>query len=515
MRKEWLYKLLRKRFVIIILLIVQLWFFFWLLNRSLNGTDPIIWEGLFSLISIGVAFYVAVKRGKEAYKISWILQILIFPIYGGLFYLLFNRQTRTKRFNRKIETVIAHQQSYLLDKSKNVEEAQKMNPEYAPLIYYLHENQHFPVYSNTECSYYKIGEDYFEGILEAIKKAEHYIFLEFFIVQEGVMWNSILEILEEKANQGVDVRVMYDDIGCFLTLPKDYDKRLEEKGIKCKIYNPFHPILTTTQNNRDHRKIVAVDGTTAFTGGINIADEYINAYEKHGHWKDTGVKLEGEGAWGLTLIFLQLWCAMADILEDQEIENLLPEFSAAEPDPADGFVQPYADSPIDDEHVGENVYIQMIQQAKKYVYINTPYLILDDNLQTALDLAAKSGIEIKIITPEIWDKRLVHLTTQSYYRELMAAGVHIYEYKAGFNHAKSVLVDDQLAFIGTTNLDYRSLYLHFECGVCLYRNKELIKMKEDFLETLEKSREITLAESKRTFWVRLGQDVLRIFAPLM
>jgi cardiolipin synthase len=329
------------------------------------------------------------------------------------------------------------------------------------------------------------------------------------------MWDAIKEVMKEKAAQGVDVRVMYDDIGSFVRVDKDTPQELAEAGIQCRLYNPFHPIITSAQNNRDHRKVLSIDGKVAFTGGINIADEYINEIDRFGHWKDTGIKMEGPGAWGQTLIFLQLWQSMDKQLTDESIATLIPTFNQTSIDTSKGFVQPYADSPTDLQNVGEHVFMKMIHEAKRSVHIFTPYLILDENLETALILAAQSGLDVKIVTPENPDKYLVHVTTRSYYLELLEAGVKIYEYTDGFMHAKSVIVDDDAAVIGTINFDYRSLYLHFENAVALYGSPVIEDMKKDFEQTITRSTQIHLEDVNKTFLVRLTKSILRLFAPLM
>jgi cardiolipin synthase len=378
----------------------------------------------------------------------------------------------------------------------------------------LQEYAGFPVYANTAQEYFGSGEDFFKKVLEELGKAERYIFLEFFILEEGIMLNSIMSVLERKAAEGLDVRIIYDDLGCFLTLPSDFKDASEQKGIKCFVFNPFRPIISSLQNNRDHRKIIAIDGKVAFTGGMNLADEYMNAVEKFGHWKDAAIMIKGEGAWPMALIFLQMWNLQAKKRDDYK--SFFPDFGSNESGANNcGFVQPYADSPIDDENVGEHVYIQIINQAKKYLYINTPYLIIDDNLLSALTVAAKSGVDVRIITPHRWDKWIVAITSRSYYRRLIQAGVKVYEYTSGFNHGKTFVCDDHIATVGTTNLDYRSLYLHFECGVVIYGSDTVLKVKEDFLRTLPKSHEMTLEECAKNRLSQIIPDALRLFAPLM
>ena len=369
------------------------------------------------------------------------------------------------------------------------------------------------MYDQTRTAYYSPGEAFFEALIPDLESAEHYIFLEFFIVQEGKMWDTILDILIRKAREGVTVRLIYDDMGCFLTLPKDYKKQLAQHGIECIVFNPFRPLMSVVQNKRDHRKIASIDGKVAYTGGINLADEYINAYKKHGHWKDSALRVEGKAAWSLTLIFLEMWALCRGKQED--FEAFYPWKYAPCEIRTDGFVQPYADSPMDLDNVGEHVYLQIINSAKDYVYITTPYLIIDDSMLSALILAAKSGVDVRIITPRIWDKRLVHMTTRSYYRELTRAGVKVYEYTNGFMHAKTFVSDDNIATVGTTNLDFRSLYLHFECGVMLMESSTVHSVKDDFVKTLDSCQLITQEDCKAGVLVRLFQDILRLFAPLL
>jgi len=382
-----------------------------------------------------------------------------------------------------------------------------------PQARYLQNFAGFPVYRHTQTSYFDSGESFFKQALEEMEKAEKYIFLEFFVLRHGKMLDPILALLERKARAGLDIRIIYDDLGCFMSLPPNFNREMEKKGIKCMVFNPFKPILSSLQNNRDHRKIISIDGKTAFTGGINLADEYINARERFGHWKDAAIMIHGEAAWSLTLIFLHMW--NLGRIQPDDAASFYPWKEEACPVKSDGYVQPYADSPIDEENVGEHVYIQIINNAKGYVYINTPYLVVDDNLVSALTLSAKSGVDVRIITPHRWDKWIVSVVSRSYYRQLILAGVKVYEYSAGFNHSKTFVSDDRVATVGTTNLDFRSLYLHFECGVWMYKTKSVDKVKEDFLNTLPVCHEITTKECSRNAAQRIFQDVLRLFAPLM
>ena len=384
---------------------------------------------------------------------------------------------------------------------------------------YLEKVAHYPVYRNTRTKYYPDGESLFIDMLDALQKAKHFIFMEYFIIDNGEMWGTVLDILEQKASEGLDVRMIYDDVGCVNTLPARFYKQLQERGIKCQVFNPFRPFISIVLNNRDHRKIMVVDGHTGFTGGINLADEYINKKMRFGHWKDTGVRICGEAVWNFTIMFLQMWCSITGDIRDLErgsAKAFAPRRYWEGPMEDDGYVQPYGDSPLDEETVGENVYLQMIAHAKRYVYIFTPYLIVDNEIMTALCLAAKSGLDVRIVTPGIPDKRMVFLLTRSYYAQLLDAGVRIYEYNPGFIHAKSFVCDDEVAAVGTINLDYRSLYLHFECSVWMFGSQAVMEVKQDVLDTLEVSTEITVSDVKS--WklpVRMLQSVLRLLAPML
>ena len=384
---------------------------------------------------------------------------------------------------------------------------------------YLSKVAHYPVYRNTETKYYPDGESLFIDMVDALKEAKHFIFMEYFIIDNGEMWGTVLDILEQKASEGLDVRMIYDDVGCVNTLPARFYKQLQERGIKCQVFNPFRPFISIVLNNRDHRKIMVVDGHTGFTGGINLADEYINKKMRFGHWKDTGVRICGEAVWNFTIMFLQMWCSITGETRDLQGDSakaFSPNRYWDGPPGDDGYVQPYGDSPLDEETVGENVYLQMIANARRYIYIFTPYLIIDNEMMTALCLAAKSGLDVRIVTPGIPDKRFVFLLTRSYYAQLLDAGVRIFEYNPGFIHAKCFVCDDEVAAVGTINLDYRSLYLHFECSVWMYKSRAVMEVKEDVLETLDVSTEMTVSEVKG--WklpVRMLQSLLRLLAPML
>lgn len=507
-KRPWYRKLFLRRALVILAMMLQVWLMVDIL-LDLSRYSPLI-STIHSLSSFAVAIYIASRRNKSAFKTSWIVLVLVFPLFGGILYLLFNFQSASRRFRRQIEATQAEFASAYLCSGNRMDQCVDRFPKYTNLIRYLQSAAGFPVYDHTETSYLTPGERMLEALLPELEKAQRYIFIETFILEEGIMWDSILEVLKRKAAQGVLVRIIYDDMGCFLTLPSDYAKTLEEYGIEAAVFNPFQPFLTVKQNNRDHRKIAVIDGKVAFTGGINLADEYINAVEKYGHWRDSAIMLKGDAAWSFALIFLQMWFLVTK--QQEEISQYRPRTASGI---RDGFVQPYADSPTDDDNVGEHVYLQIINNAKAYLYINTPYLIVDDSMISALCLAARSGVDVRILTPHRWDKRIVHFTTRSYYRELLQSGVKIYEYTIGFNHAKTFVSDDLVATVGTTNLDFRSLYHHFECGTVLYGSRAVMEVKEDFLNTLPICHEITLEELRSSVFMRILQDVLRLFAPLM
>lgn len=512
MKQKWLKKLFRRRIFVILLIALQIAVILYLV---VSGTRTSVYVSMgLNVLSLLAALHAINWKGKAAYKLIWVFLILLFPVFGGLFYLLFRVQSSPRKFQKKLSVIVKKSQPLFLLPGDEYEEACKAVPDCVPQIDYLQKFAGFPVYQNTKTKYLSPGEEKFKCLLEKLRDAKRYIFLEYFIIHEGIMWNSILKILKEKVKEGVEVRVMYDDMGCFLLLPNDYPRQLRSCGIQCTVFNSFRPRLSSLQNNRDHRKIAVIDGTVAFTGGINLADEYINACEKYGHWKDASIMVEGKAAWSFTLIFLQMWEICNNTKEDYR-----KYYTCGSPNALvkanDGFVQPYADSPTDRENVGEHVYLQMINNAKRYVYISTPYLIIDDSMLSALTLAAKSGVDVRIVTPHQPDKWFVHMTTRSYYRELIDAGVKIYEYSQGFIHSKTFVSDDKSATVGTTNMDFRSLYLHFECGVRLYGSKAVKEVYEDFIATLDECQQITMADCRGHFLIKCLQNIFRLFAPLM
>ena len=461
-----------------------------------------------------VALYIINQWINPAYKIAWTFVIMIFPLGGLCIYAVFGRSVLTKKVREGMQRVHREMREFIPRDRELEEELEQVDKSAANQSRYMADWSDFPVYSNTSTRYYRCGEEMFPDMLRDLKKAEHFIFLEYFIIADGVMFDAILEVLKQKVQEGVDVRLIYDDFGCVTTLPHNFFLKMRELGIKCVVFNPLKPVMSVVMNNRDHRKIFVVDGTVGYTGGLNLADEYINERERFGYWKDTGLRLEGEAVWSFTMMFLETWNYL-----NRSSENYVayrPQVYQKQPFRADGYVQPYGDSPLDKEKVGENVYMNIIGHAKEYVYIFTPYLILDNEMLTYLRNAAKSGVDVRIVTPEIPDKKIVFMMSQSYYARLLECGIRIYQYTPGFIHAKSFVCDDRIATVGSINMDYRSLYLHFECGVWMYESSAVMEVKKDALETFARSREITMEFCKKQSWIRrLVLSVLRLIAPLV
>ena len=472
--------------------------------------------GGFTLLSAFVILYVVNKDENPSFKLAWIIPITVIPVFGTLLYLFLELQWEGKIINRRLRENISDTQPYLKQNPRYMEQLAKISRSNANLAAYIENSGSYPVYGNTNVKYYPVGEEMFEDMKKELEKAKRFIFMEYFIVERGEMWDSILEILERKVQEGVEVRFMYDGMCCLVLLPYSYPRELRAKGLKAKMFAPIRPALSTYQNNRDHRKILVIDGHTAFTGGINLADEYINRKVRFGHWKDTGIMVKGDAVTSFTMMFLQMWNITEKEPEDYGRYLRDPEFFYPPELSMEGFVIPYGDSPLDQETVGELVYLDIINTARNYVHIMTPYLILNYELVQALQFAAKRGVETIIIMPHIPDKEYAFLLAKAHYEELIRAGAQIYEYTPGFVHAKVFTSDDEKAVVGTINMDYRSLYLHFECAAYIYRNEVIKDVERDFKETLTKSQVITLEECRHYPWYKkFAGRVLRLFAPLM
>lgn len=506
---RWLKRILRQRTIVILLILFQFAFVGYSIftNSRVFGIVGYI----AGFISLCVALYIIVSGDKPAYKISLTFLILLFPLFGGPFYLLYKGNLVWHRLYKRSKLIRRTTSDNFKLLGSVADEASSNMPEFSTQIGYMDSYMDFCVHKNTDMEYYPSGEAWFASLCEELKKAERYIFLEFFIVHSGKMWDEIEKILAERAANGVDVRLIYDDMGSLKGFTEKKIDTLEKKGIKVSVFNLFVPFISSVQNNRDHRKIVVIDGKVAFTGGANIGDEYINELERFGYWKDNAVRFKGDGAWSFAVMFLQMWSLCENI--DEDYQKYLP--SNREEAVEDGYVIPYCDSPIEKERLSEQVYKEIINGAREYLYITTPYLIVDDDMVHAITLAAKSGVDVRIITPYKYDKFLVHFTTRSCYKTFIDAGVKIYEFTPGFIHAKTFISDDKRLTVGTVNLDFRSMYLHFECGALVYKNHIVNDAKVDFLKTLEDCHEITPEDCKRNIFVRFMRVVMRIFAPVM
>lgn len=471
---------------------------------------------ILAFVALVVLLYILNARQNASFKLTWIMLILFAPFFGVIFYLFTRVQPGTRFIARRIEEELERQEPYLAQDENVFDRLEQESPAAAGLSRYICESGWYPTYDNTQVEYFPSGQDKFREMVRQLEMAKEFIFMEYFIVDKGFMWDTILEILVRKAKEGVEVRFMYDGTCSLSLLPPNYPQKLREMGLQCKVFAPIIPFLSTHQNNRDHRKVLVIDGRTAFTGGINLADEYINEIERFGYWKDTAVMIKGSAVKSFTLMFLQMW----DIRQEDDptpLETYIRHDFPVDPRlSGEGYVTPYGDSPYDTEYVGERVYADILYQAQKYVHIMTPYLILDDDMVTAMTYAVKRGVEVVIIMPHIPDKIYAYLLARTYYPQLIDAGVRIYEYTPGFVHAKVFTSDDEKAVVGTVNLDFRSLYLHFEDAVYIYKNPVIGDIEKDFQYTLEQCQEITRQNCREyNLFKRLLGRVLRLVAPLM
>lgn len=488
------------------------WLVLLLYQFSLNYS---VFNWILRIVAVVVVLVVSNKWSNPSYKLSWTVVILTLPITGLVLYYIFGRSGLTRKTERKLERVNQEVSAFIRQDPIVLEELQKKDQSVATQAKYIMDWAKAPLYRHTDTQYFASGEEMFPYMKQAIREAKEYIFLEYFILSEGQLLTELLDELETKTKEGVEVRLIYDDFGCVASLPTDFERQLEERGIAYGIFNTIRPVLSVFMNNRDHRKICVIDGKIGFTGGINLADEYINVEERFGYWKDTGIRLEGDAVYHMTAVFLEMWNYIKGTSEDYA-RYLKKALEWEHSDRTDGFVQPYTDSPLDHENIGKNIYMNLINRAKQYVYIFTPYLIIDNEMMVALSNAAKSGVDVRIVTPGIPDKKLIFLLSQSYYKQLLENGIRIYQFTPGFLHAKTFLCDDEIATVGSINLDYRSLYLHFENGVWMYQSKAVAQVKSDMLQTLEQSEEVTEAFCKsRSIFVRILQSVFRMFAPLL
>lgn len=466
---------------------------------------------LVELLSVLTVF--TMVNDEENYKLSWVLIILLLPVTGFFLYFMWGRKRTNSREYKRFRELDQLTNNLLVQDGEVIHEIRKKHPNKVQISRYL-KNEGYPIYQNTSVAYYKVGEDLFEAIKEDLKKAKKFILLEYFIVSDGILWNEILEILTQKASEGVEIKLLFDDFGVLLLNNKEFRDDIARRGIELVIYNPIHKgVSRLSFNFRNHQKIAVIDGNIGYTGGCNIADEYVNYISRFGHWKDTGIRLYGEGVWSLTCIFLKMLKACIRDQYEIDYERYKPDVKAEE----SGFVQPFAGGPHKNpNNPVEGAYTRMINKARDYIYITTPYLVLDRSMQEDLISAARSDVDVRIIVPGIPDKKAVYMVNVSNYGPLMQAGVKIYEYKPGFIHAKNVISDDECAICGTINTDYRSFYHHYECGVFFSEIDAVLDMKQDFMDTLQVCEEISLEKwKKRPVIHKIIQGTLKLLSPLL
>ena len=480
----------------------------WLLWAFFSLTAGKVWvnAGL-NVLSLFITLYLVRKDENSDYKIIWLVLIGMMPLLGGALYLAFGNKAPAKRMRQRMQAV---ERQHTADLAQQPGQTDALDPASRGLSRYVSEYGPYPAWKNSTAKYYPCGEAMYPDLLADLEKAERFIFLEFFIVRTGKMWKGVEDILVRKAAQGVDVRLIYDDFGSLLGLPSDFVVKMERAHIRCIPFNPVVPLVSLVMNHRDHRKIAVIDGNIAYTGGVNLADEYINAERRFGYWKDAAIRLEGAAVWNFTVMFLNSWNAF----RPQETDYA-PFAPTKLPETSDGIVQPYADSPLDEEPLAETVYLNILNQAQQYVYIYTPYLAVGEEMLDALKNAAKRGVDVRLVLPGIPDKKLVFRLSRSYYVPLLRAGVRIYEFTPGFLHSKCYVSDDHLAVVGSINMDYRSLFLHFECGALLYNNSQVITLRDDVLATLPRCREVSLSDCRTSLVGTLLDSVLRLLSPLM
>ena len=479
--------------------------------QALGRFLPLFYGGTTIFVVIMVVYLLNTEIDPTA-KITWLVFIMLFHVFGAMLFWFTQSEVGHRALKFRIEELIRMSKDTLGQEPSAFDSLHKENPGAASLINYINRNGCHPVYDDTQVTYFPNGQAKWEELLRQLEKAEKYVFLEYFIIDEGLMWGKVLELLARKAKEGVDVRVLYDGTNEFSTLPHSYQKQLRDLGIQCKVFSPLAPIVSTHYNYRDHRKIFVIDGKVAFNGGINLADEYIGRVKRFGEWKDTAVMLTGNAVRSFTLMFLQMWCFDDKHADFQSfLEPVRPWTDAVE-----GFVAPFGDCPLDADKVGERVYMDILNRAQKYVHIMTPYLILDSETEKALKFAAERGVEVSLILPGIPDKKIPYALAKTHYASLLASGVKIYEYEPGFVHAKVFVSDDREAVVGTINLDYRSLYHHFECATWMYGVPCVAQIEQDFQDTCKDCRQVTAKTIWKGYrrWKLIG-NMMKVLAPLL
>ena len=465
---------------------------------------------IFEIVSVITVF--ALVNNAEAYKMSWIVIILVLPVSGLFLYFMWGRKRVNSSYFRRSREIDALMVKNLRQNEEIVQDLERQHPNKVQISRYLRK-EGFPIYNNTHATYFGLGEKVLEAMLEDLKQAKKFIFMEYFIVSDGKVWSDILEVLTRKVKEGVEVKLLFDDFGTLRINTQAFRRDLKSRGIEMSIFNPIHrDMVRMSFNYRNHKKITVIDGNIGYTGGFNLADEYANYIERFGHWKDSGIRLYGDGVYSFTCFFLNMWRIVNKNVRINDADYR-PQAHVFQ----EGYVQPFRGGPHRNPHnPTAGVYTRMINKPRDYIYITTPYLVLDQSMRDDLTSAAQSGVDVCIIVPRIYDKWYVYMVNVSNYGKLMEAGVHIYEYKPGFIHAKNVIADDECAICGTINTDYRSFYLHYECGVFLSEMEAVKDMKDDFLRTLEECEEMDLAHwSKRPIGNKVMQAALKVLSPLL
>lgn len=502
--------LFRRTMITLLLIALQIFLLGYMIFEWQNNSPKIV--ALFYLLSIVCTIYIININIKEEFKIAWIIPLSFIPVFGVLMYLFVLVNPGGFSLRRRLRRKAEDMRPFIEEEKAKTDWIASENHDIGPLVHYLYYTSGYPAYTGTDVTYFPAGEAFFDDVTGKLRGAKSFIFMEFFIVNEGIMWDSILDILKEKVKEGVEVRFMFDGTCAMTTVPYHYDRQICESGIRAKMFAPITPLVSTHQNNRDHRKILIIDGQMAYTGGVNLADEYINAYEKYGHWKDIAVRLDGPAVASFTAMFLNLW-NLSESVEEQYDKYIKAHVAQTA---SEGYVIPYGDDALNHEDIAENVYMDILNQAHRYVYIMTPYFIVDSEMMSAITFAAKRGIDVRIILPHIPDKKIPFMIARTYYPVLLAAGVRVYEYEPGFVHAKLFVSDDIKACVGSVNLDYRSLYHHFECGAFIYDSEAIHDMYRDFVNTQAKCIEVTPDYYKKlNIFTKLFGRIARIVAPLL
>lgn len=495
-------------FITSLLIIIQLTILFVMVYYL--STYSIYVYGALVILSLFFVILIVGDDSNPTFKVAWIIPIMTIPFFGCLLFIIFGRRKVTNKTKERYFKIYVSTKDIIPQDKKIYNQLEAENENVIRQFNYIKKSSQGNLFINTSTEYFPTGEEFYEVYKEELKKAQKFIFMEYFIISEGKMLSEILDILAEKVKEGVDVRLMFDDLGTINVLDKKYQKYIRSLGIKISIFNPFKPSLDVFMNYRDHRKITVIDGNVGFSGGVNIADEYINSIKRFGYWKDCAIMIRGDAVSKLTVMFLQLWYYST---YEEKLE--FKQYFSTEKYPTDGYVIPFGDGPMNGHLVGELSYIGIINNAKKYVYITTPYLVLDNEMITALKLADQSGVDVRIITPHIPDKWYVHMVTRSNYPALVYSGVRIFEYEPGFIHQKTIVADDEIAIVGTANFDFRSFYLHFENGIYMYKSKAVMQVKNDYKKMLGQCIEMTPEKCKTTLLKKFILSVMKLFSPFL